>query len=529
MQITRIPFDQVTELSKKDSAYATGDTRLRPFYQYEVALESFKAVMEDKQKQAVDRETLVEVLSNQYDKLTDTKLQLQQIEKLKAKHCYTVTTAHQPSLFTGPLYYIYKIASTINLSRQLAKAYPDRQFVPIFVTGGEDHDFEEINHLHLFNKTITWENKENGAVGAMHTASLAPIIEEVQAILGSSENATALVSMLRKTYLAHDRFGAATIAFTHELFKSTELVILDMNTPALKRLFVPIMKEELLQQVSQPFIEAAAAQLNELGFKAQAFPREINLFYLQNQSRERIVLEDEQYKILNTDLVFTKTALLEEMEKHPERFSPNVIMRPLYQELILPNLAYIGGGGEIAYWLERKAQFEHFALNFPMLIRRNSVLWLDKGMTKRMDKLGITSKDLFRETSDLVKAFVHEQAEEDLNIKKEKAIIDAAYESISQIAKKVDPTLEKAILAEQTRQLKTLDQLEGRIVRAEKKKHETALSQIESLKEKLFPNLGLQERHDNFMGFYLKYGQDFLDSLVKELSPLEKGFMVIQE
>ena len=527
MQIERFPFIKVPQLSSRDIAYATQDPALRSFYKYSPTLDSFRQVLADKETANIDRTALVQSLREQYATLEETDLTLQQIELLGEDNTFTVTTAHQPSLFTGPLYFIYKIASTIHLSRQLKTAFPAYNFVPVFVTGGEDHDFEEINHLHLFGKTVSWEGQAGGAVGQMKTDTLAAPLAEVKAILGDSPSAQAVYADLEKAYSGHSHYAAATIAYTHHLFGLYGLVVIDMNKQALKRLFLPVMKEELLEQSSQAYVERAQAELEAKGFSGQAHARAINLFYLREGLRERIEQDGDQYKVLNTEYSFSREEILQEMEEHPERFSPNVIMRPLYQELILPNLAYIGGGGEIAYWLERKEQFAHFGINFPMLIRRNSVLWLDAGTLKRMQKLGLSVAELFEETHVLIKRYVTDQTENELSLQSEKGQLEALFQSIAHKARETDPTLEKSVLAEHARQLKAVENLEGRLMRAEKQKYEVAVKQIEGLKEKLFPNNGLQERYDNFLNFYVRYGRQFLDVLVEHLNPLEEGFVLV--
>ncbi len=527
MEVQRIPFPSIPQLSSRDVAYATQDPALRPFYQYTAKLTSFSDVIADRNRHPVDRSTLVAALQEQYAQLTGTDTALSQINQLSNSTTFTVTTAHQPSLFTGPLYFIYKIASTINLSRRLKKAYPDYHFVPIFITGGEDHDFEEINHLHLYGKRLSWDIDAGGAVGALPSNSLQKVLQELKEVLGESDKAQAIFSELERAYTGHASYSMSTIAYTHHLFGQEGLVILDMNRPSLKKLFLPIMKEELLQQPSQAYVEKAQVALEEAGFSGQAHAREINLFYLREGLRERIEQVDGQFRVLNTNYSFTEEEILHELEEHPERFSPNVIMRPLYQETVLPNLAYIGGGGEIAYWLERKEQFKHFGVNFPMLIRRNSVLWLDRGTVKRMDKLGLGISDLFEETHLLVKRFVTDQTENELSLSDEKKQLEALFTSIAKKARETDPTLEKAVLAEHARQLKAVENLEGRLMRAEKQKYEVAINQIEGLKDKLFPGNGLQERHDNLLSLYLRYGRDLFATLLEELNPLEEGFIVV--
>jgi bacillithiol biosynthesis cysteine-adding enzyme BshC len=527
MKAIKVPFTDVPQFSKKDVAYVTEDPKLREFYKYAVGLEAFEQVIKDKQKDNTDREVLVKILRQQYSKLEVTAVTRGHIEALLEDNTFTLITAHQPSLFTGPLYYIYKIISVINLSQKLATHYPEFQFVPVFITGGEDHDFEEVNHVHLFNKTLEWKNEESGSVGMMSTKSLESVLVELKEILGDSERAAKVYELMSVTHSRHDQYSDAVIDMVNEIFGPDGLVIVNMNHPGLKRLFIPEIKKEIFENPSIDLVGKERDKLEAIGFKPQAFPREINFFYLRDQIRERITLSGDHYEVLNTDYIFTKEELEQEIDNHPERFSPNVIMRPLYQEKVFPNLAYIGGGGEIAYWLERKTQFEYFGINFPMLIRRDSVLWVDKGSMKKMDKLELNIHDFFQKEDDIIRKFVEGQASEEITLADQKTKLAEIFDEIAELAKAIDPTVAKAIQAEHTKQQKVIDQLESRIHRAEKHKHDTAINQIRSVKDKLFPKDGLQERYDNFMGFYFMYGESFLDTLKEHLDPLEKNMTII--
>ncbi|MCB0584709.1 MAG: bacillithiol biosynthesis cysteine-adding enzyme BshC [Phaeodactylibacter sp.] len=529
MEIRQLPFSQVPYLSKRDQSYTMGAPELRPFYRYDTERSSFAQAIEDKKKDNTDRKTLVETLREQYSNLETSQPVKDNIESLLKENTFTLVTAHQPSLFTGPLYYIYKIISTINLAETLREQYPGYNFVPVFISGGEDHDFEEVNHLHLFGKSITWENEESGPVGTMKTDTLQPVLEEVREVLGNSERAEELYALLRESVEGHSRYADTARHLANALFKDYGLVIIDMSDARLKKLFVPFIKEEILNQPSKALVEATVARLEEAGFSEQAYPREINFFYLgpELRLRERIVLEDGTYKVLNTDYAFREEELVAEIEKHPERFSPNVVMRPIYQELVLPNLAYIGGGGELAYWLERKSQFEHFGINYPMLVRRNSVLFIDQGNAKRMEKLELSVEQLFGDIEALIKEYVRENTENEISLADEKAQLNALVKGIEEKAREVDPTLVKTAAAEGQKMVNSLEQLESKLMRAEKQRHDIAINQMRTLKDKLFPGNGLQERYDNFMMYYLKYGQEFFDILKKELDPMDKRFTVI--
>ncbi|MEL7122219.1 MAG: bacillithiol biosynthesis BshC, partial [Bacteroidota bacterium] len=287
---------------------------------------------------------------------------------------------------------------------------------------------------------------------------------------------------------------------------------------------------EIFDQASYEPVTATQKALEAVDFGSQAFVRPINLFYLQKNKRSRIIAEEDgTFSILDTDLKFTKQKLRELLHEHPERFSPNVVMRPIYQELILPNLAYIGGGGEISYWLERKTQFELFGINFPMLIRRNSALWINHYQAKKIRKLGLSIQDTFTETEELIKTYVRRNSENDLDLENELGQLETVFESYGQKANQVDPTLKPRALAIGAKYKKQIEKLAKRLMREEKRKHEAAIYNIRQIKHELFPNDGLQERKANFLNFYAQEGQYFFDSLKEHLHPLEHGMVVFEE
>lgn len=530
MKIYKLPYSKVPLFAARDLKYIAEDEALRPFYKYPVSLDGFRAAIQDKGREEIDRFTLVEVIKSQHAKLKEISNAVEaNIESLLLENTFTVVTAHQPSLFTGPLYYIFKIISAINLAKQLRLAFPAFNFVPVFISSGEDHDFEEVNHLHLFGKKLSWESGEKGAVGQMHTQSLQPILNDLKAILGNAAEAQALFRLLEETHTRNERYADAAFELAYQLFNEDGLVVLNTNDAKLKRVFAPLIKDEIFNQPSQTLVNQTIAALEKAGFPSQATPREINFFYLADQVRERIVADGSGFRVLNTDLQFSSSEMEAEIENHPERFSPNVVMRPIYQEKILPNLAYIGGGGELAYWLERKAQFEHFGLNFPVLVRRNSAMWIDAGSAKRMEKLNLTIEDIWADTNDLVRKYLHENAESELSLQTETAEIKSVFEKIAEKTTMVDATLVKTVWAEHSKMEKSIEQLEARLVKAEKQKHETAIQQIQGLKEKLFPGGGLQERYENFIPLYLKHGSDFKKVLLDNFDPLEKKFVVVMD
>jgi len=201
-----IGFEDVPQFSFKDISYTNELPALRPFYQYEPSMEGFAAAIADRAKTKIDRATLVKVLQAQYENLSDAPLVDKHIQALGKSNAFTIITAHQPSLFTGPLYYIYKIISVIHLCRKLKAAYPENEFIPTFVTGGEDHDFEEVNYINLFGKKLYWQNELQGSVGMMSTEGLAATLAELKGILGDSPKAVEIFSIIENAYTKRRNF-----------------------------------------------------------------------------------------------------------------------------------------------------------------------------------------------------------------------------------------------------------------------------------------------------------------------------------
>jgi bacillithiol biosynthesis cysteine-adding enzyme BshC len=309
-------------------------------------------------------------------------------------------------------------------------------------------------------------------------------------------------------------------------------VIVDGNCRALKAEFRTVMEDELLNQTSCRLVNEQLDKLSAAGYKQQAFPRDINLFYLDVNSRERIVLESTTFKVHppagragNSNKEFSKEEILAELEQFPERFSPNVILRPIFQQKILPSLAYIGGGGELSYWLQLKTLFEHFRVNF----LRNSVLYINSGQLARMQKLGIAENDIFKETEELKKAFVLRTAIGNLDLEAEKNNLSQVFEQVKSKAALTDATLVNVIGAEQQKALQGLENIEKRLMKALKQRNETELNQLEKLKQQLFPENILQERYDNFSSYYAAHGSSFIEGLIRELDPYQKEFLLIEE
>lgn len=507
--------------------YLDQKANLQPFYNRFPTLENFGAQLAEKQQNFDDdqRKTLVKILNRQYQNLSVSDRTKAHIAALQRPNTFTVTTGHQLNLFTGPLYFLYKIVSAINLAKQLKTKYPECDFVPVYWMATEDHDFEEINYFNFNGKKFRWNRESSGPVGRLSTQGLEEVFEVFAKEIGPGNNAEYIRELFSNAYLKHDTLSTATHFLANALFGAHGLVILDADEAALKREFIPYMKEELLRQTAYGKVSETIEKLGDYGI--QVNPREINLFYIGAGLRERIILEDDVYRINNTSIRFSESEILAELENQPENFSPNVILRPLYQEVILPNLCYIGGGGELAYWLELKSMFAAFDVTFPILLLRNSVLLATQKQAQKADKLGLSWQDLFRKQSDLANEKIRTLSEFPIDLTPYRNTLQKQFSELHQIANQTDASFSGAVKAQEAKQLKGLDHLEKRLLKAQKRKHAEELQRIGDLQNELFPNESLQERHANFAEFYLQDGDALLQNLIDNLDPIEQRFDII--
>jgi bacillithiol biosynthesis cysteine-adding enzyme BshC len=513
--------------------YIDDKADLKPFYSYRPDINGFTELLKTK-KVIADREILATALSEQYARITNfdcsvSKLVLSNINLLKEENTYTITTGHQLNIFAGPLYFIYKIVTAIKLASQLKEQFPDKNFVPVYWMASEDHDFAEINYTTIGGKKVHWWYEASGATGRLNPDTIRQALNQYKGVLGMEHHAPELAAIVETAYSKFDKLADATRYMVDSLFGKYGLVIIDADDHRLKQQFALIMAQDITEQNSFKNITATNEQLHALGVHIQVNPREINFFYLKENLRERIVFEADTYKVLNSEISFTKEELLQEISQYPERFSPNVVMRPLYQECILPNIAYVGGGAEVVYWLELKSNFEHYKIDFPILILRNSGLIIRKEYASKIAKMELQGADIFK-TTDLIKNdWVKKHSQHNLSLTEEWRELSAIFERIKLRSFKVDSTLAPSAEAVQARLKKAIDNLEKKLVKSEKINYHTRLEQIDHIKADLFPKNSLQERNENFGLFYVKWGQPFIDELVRNFEPLDFKFTLLTE
>ena len=525
-----IPFHKTGYFSKTVCDYLEENKTITPFYNNFPNLKGFKKQLKEKRNSELvsksHRKVLVDALKNQYQNIETSKDTEQHIQSLLKENTFTITTGHQLNLFTGPLYFLYKIVSVINLAKQLKSEFPKNNFVPVYWMATEDHDFEEINYFNFKARKIRWNKESNSAVGRLSTEGLEVVAQVFEQLLGNSKNAEFLAELFKDAYTKQKTLTEATRYLVNELFGEYGLVIIDGDDKSLKKQFTPFVENELINQTSFKKVSETIKEL-EKKYKIQVNPRDINLFYLTDEIRARITLQNGIYKVVDTNISWTKEEVLKELSEFPERFSPNVIMRPLYQEVILPNLCYTGGGGELAYWFELKTYFEAVKVPFPILLLRNSALLITEKQLKKVQKLNISIEELFLNQEQLIHKKIKEISDIKIDFSSQKTFLQEQFKSLESLAERTDKSFLGAVKAQEVKQLKGLEVLEKRLLKAQKRKLKDVVDRIRLLQDELFPNQSLEERQRNFSEVYEQQGSAFIPKLIKTLDPLKSEFYCV--
>ncbi len=523
-----IPYSATGYFSKIVEDYLADADALRPFYHYRPTLEGIKQSISSRKSTLTNRTLLVETLTNQYASIPISDQVKDNIQLLLKENVFTITTAHQPNIFTGPLYFIYKIMHVVKLAEELNAEFTGEHFIPVYYMGSEDADLDELGFVNVGGQKLTWQTKQTGAVGRMKVDQpFIQLIHQIEGQIAVLPNGTSLILLFKQCFSLGKTIQQATLELVNNLFAEFGLIVVIPDNAKLKSTFQHVIKKELFEGFSHQIVAATTNELS-LHYKVQAAGRAINLFYLKDDKRERIELSaDNRYEVQSLQLSFSKEEILTELQEHPERFSPNVILRGAFQETILPNVAFIGGGGELAYWLELKNVFNAINVPYPVLILRNSFVFVERNQHERLMKLGMLDQALFTKTQNFINNMVLEASNNQLSIANELAEFEALYQKMQHLAAAIDPSLVDHVMSLKSNAIKKIQALEKKMLRSEKDKFKVSIDQINQIKSSLFPDNNLQERSDNFSLYYAKYGKAWMSSIYNASKGLQQQFGVI--
>ncbi|MDO6803791.1 bacillithiol biosynthesis cysteine-adding enzyme BshC [Wenyingzhuangia sp. 1_MG-2023] len=530
MESLQIPYKNTGYFSEIMLDYLAQKETIQPFYNRFPSIDNFEAQIQEKgaSYSSESRKILANALEQQYVGLKTSVLTQEHINTLVLPNTFTITTGHQLNLFSGPLYFLYKIISVINLCKSLKEKYPKQNFVPVYWMASEDHDFEEIQYFNSKGKKISWKREASGAVGRLSTEGLDAVFEQFSSQLNFGKNAEELRELFKKAYLKNENLTDASRYLVNALFGEYGLVVIDGDDKELKALFKPYALQELEAQTSFKNVSETNLKLEKEGYKIQVNPREVNLFYIGDQFRERILKKEGVFQVNETPLQFNSPLeVLKSTENSTDVISGNALLRPLYQEVILPNLCYVGGGGELAYWMQLKTTFKAFKVPFPMLLLRNSALLVTEKQQKKARKLQVDFTDFFLTQNELISKKVKDRSQINFDFESKRNQLITTFKELELLAAKTDKSFVGAVKAQEVKQLKGLKHLEKRLLKAEKKQMYDLVTRIELLQNELFPNQTLEERQRNFSDYYESFGKPFIDKLFAVLDPLEMQFSVV--
>jgi bacillithiol synthase len=513
--------------------YLEGRHQLRPFFNRAPDLEQVKAQIQEKSQSfpPSSRAKLVQALIGQYQDFSlnesfDQRIKLA-IQALSGEKTFTVTTGHQLNLFTGPLYFLYKIFGAINLAEQYTAQNPGYRFLPVFWMASEDHDFEEIAHFRTGAHKINWPKQGAGPVGRLMCTDLDEVLNTLDKLWGGTVIGRSMLNLFKSVYTPELTLAQATRKLVHELFKDYDLIIIDGDDAVLKSEFTSIMRHELTENGCSQAIEKTTQALTLKGYHKQVHPREINLFYCDSGLRERIIATESGFAIDQTEMRFTQGELLDLLERRPELFSPNALLRPLYQERVLPNLAYIGGGAEVAYWAQLKDCFATNALTYPMVYLRNSISLIPAKLISKLRRINLEISDLFLPMDELSRRYVARNTGLEIDFSAQITHLKKQFEQLYLMAEQTDASFMGAVGAQEKKQIKGLERLQQRLMRAEKRKHAQDIQRLAKMREWLFPEGTLQERKENMSWGLTQIGPEFLALLKNHIDPSDHRFTLL--
>ena len=522
-----IEYKLTGKFSKLIVDYLSGNPALDEFCSHRPDINGIKQAIEDRKNFATNRIKIRDTFSESYVASAPSAIQIKNIEALARPNTFTICTAHQPNIFTGYLYFIYKTAHTIVLANYLNEQLPDNYFVPVFYIGSEDNDLDELSKFKLNGKSYIWNTDQKGAVGRMLVdEGIIKLINQIESDLAHLPFSSELIKKIKEAYSIGSDIAHATFKLLNEFFREDGLLVLQPDQQILKGQMKRVFKDDLIDSIPEALVSVTNEKI-EKKYHLQVSPRKVNLFYLRDGIRNRIDRKGNSFLVDATDIKFTSKEILDELDNFPERFSPNVILRGLYQETILPNIVFIGGGSEVAYWMQLKNLFNHYAVPFPVLVLRNSFMIMNGKQEHKLNELKISLPDLFKDETVLSNEMIVKWAGTDFSLSQEMAQAKSLFNLLKTKSGDIDKSLVQHVHSLEVDMLKKIDTLEKKMLKAERKKQAVQLQRIWKLKAELFPNGNLQERVENFMPYYAEYGPSFIRAIIEHSLSLEHEFISV--
>ena len=529
--LRRVPFARMQGFPALFATYCTNYDRLAAFYNGDWrSPDAHRHAADRAAAQPRDRDLLADVLLEQNERWGLDHITREHIEALRASETVSVVTGQQVGVLTGPLYTPYKTLTALQLVRRLAEE-TGRPVVPIFWLEGGDHDFEEVAHVNLMRNNAVApirysghalpENGNLGPVGRLRlTEQIVHVVEQVEETLAPSDFREVMLTHLRAAYRPGVTLLDAFARFMRALFPESGLVFMDPDDVRLKRLAAPLFRREIEDYGTSSARLQTVSEALEQDYHVQVRTRPANLFLCDGEGRHPIDVADDGFVLRGQDRTFSRNQLLVLLDADPKCFSPNVLLRPLMQDWLVPTAAYVAGPGEVSYFAQFKPLYEWAGLPMPIIYPRASVTVAEAKVQKVLNKHAVDVDDFAEDLDRLFQRVVLQETDVDVAVMFKEAAgpLHQAINDLKPKIEQVDRTLIRTAEATRAALIKELDKLKGRVVRAEKQNHDQVRARLGKAQINLYPGGKLQERSLSVLYFLNKYGPDFLTMLNKQLS-----------
>lgn len=476
----------------------------------------------------IDRNVIAGILAEQNRAWGASGAALTRTDVLRQPESVAVVTGQQLGLFAGPLYSIYKALSAVRFAEQV-EAETGRPAVAVFWLAGEDHDFEEVQTAVFsegpdVHRVRYAPDSVGGPVGRMtlEADALAITLRQLEAALPEGPHRDEVLGLVGTCYRPGVSMRDAFARLLRRI--APGLILMSVDDPRLKALAAPVFEWEVAGWAeTHAALEDVSRQLEASGFHAQVTPMPVNLFAItEDGQRLPIDPEGEGFRLRGSDAL-SRDELERWVRDEPGRLSPNVVLRPLVQDVLLPTVAYVAGPGEAAYFAQLKPVYERFGIAMPVIWPRLGLTVVDPGVAKVLDRYGLAVPDLAGDLHAHWRRLALEASDIDLEavFAEARASLDALTAQLHDPVVSTSSTLESALGAARAKMSKALDRLETKTVRVEKRTHDDVRLRLERAQAALWPGGALQERALSPLQLAARYGLDVFVDLVGavELDP----------
>ena len=532
-----IPFSSLPSYSDLFLNYISNYQSLGKYFEYNYCSDADLLKCAEMKKNSYtrggnfSRNDICAILKEQNEKFGSGEKTFANIELLNDENTFAVVTGQQLGFLSGPLYTILKAINTIQLSDKLSGKFPEYKFVPVFWLEADDHDFTEINNINIISKENELKNLKYFEKGQEQEKYLKPagsivldehidlFINELESSYNKTDFTETLFGIIRDNYKKGNDLKTAFAGFLNSVLADKGLIFIDPTDKRIKEYLKPVFEKELntFPQICEKVINTSV-DLEE-NYSVQVKPKPINLFYIHEGNRYLLEpRENDIFALKHSRQKFSKEELFGLLESNPERFSWNVVTRPVCQDFILPTIAYIGGPSEISYFAQFREVYKFFDMPMPVIYPRTSVTVMESRVKSFLDKYNVRFNELFYE-KDLSKKLLKDSsvvsAEEIFSEMKEE--LTGIFYTYEKELGRIDANQTESFTKRNRQFLESLDVARDKFSSAQSKQNEVLSNQFQKVLLFVYPDNTLQERVLNITYFLNKYGFDFIDHLIENI------------